>query len=100
MLLSIMASSTKGNKMELSTFKSWGKENIIGYKTEVSKNGKILVNYSIYVVSFHCCFVVCVLFNFENRNFVILFFLKNGFVKHGFVINLTEFVIISGTNIP
>ena len=40
-----MASSTKGNKVELSTFKSWGKENIIGYKTEVSTNGKIIVNY-------------------------------------------------------
>ena len=54
----------------------------------------------IYVVSFLCCFVVCILFNFENRNFVILFLKKNGFVKHGFVINLTGFFIISATNIP
>ena len=33
----------------------------------------LLGSYCICVVSFLCCFVVCVLFNFENRNFVILF---------------------------
>ena len=33
----------------------------------------LLGSYCIYVVSFLCCFVVCVLYNFENRNFVILF---------------------------
>ena len=33
--------------------------------------GEVLLgSYCIYVVSFLCCFVVCVLYNFENRNFV------------------------------
>ena len=36
----------------------------------------LLGSYCIYVVSFLCCFVVCVLYNFENRNFVILFLKK------------------------
>ena len=34
----------KGNRVELGTFKSWGKEGIIGYKTEES-NSKIYVNF-------------------------------------------------------
>ena len=40
------------------------------------EEGGFIGSYCIYVVSFLCCFVVCVLFNFENRNFVILFFKK------------------------
>ena len=39
------------------------------------EEGGIIGSHCIYVVSFLCCFV-CVLFNFENRNFVILFLKK------------------------
>lgn len=35
---------TKGNKVELKTFESWGKSDILGWKTE-EKDGKVLVNY-------------------------------------------------------
>lgn len=34
----------KGNKVELTTFKSWGKENIIGFKT-VKENARCMVNF-------------------------------------------------------
>ena len=39
-----MSSNIKGNKVELSTFLSWGKEDIIGYKTEECV-GKTFVNF-------------------------------------------------------
>ena len=42
-----MADQRKGNKVELSTFLSWGKQNVIGYKTQI-ENLKNLCN--IYLV--------------------------------------------------
>ena len=44
-----------------------------GGRGEGLEEGGFIGSYCIYVVSFLCCFVMCVLFNFENRNFVILF---------------------------
>ena len=40
-----MASKGKGSKVELSTFLSWGKESIIGYKTENVDN-RVFVNFA------------------------------------------------------
>ena len=41
-----MANPRKGNKVELSTFLSWGKQYEIGYQTQI-KNSKIYVTYSL-----------------------------------------------------
>ena len=41
------AKKSKGSKVELSTFLSWGKENIIGYKTENdASTNRVLVNFA------------------------------------------------------
>jgi hypothetical protein len=40
-----MASKGKDSKVELSTFLSWGKESIIGYKTENVDN-RVFVNFA------------------------------------------------------
>lgn len=40
-----MSSESKGKKVELSTFLSWGKESIIGYKTENADN-RVFVNFA------------------------------------------------------
>ena len=40
-----MSSESKGNKVELSTFLSWGKESIIGYKTE-NVDDRVFVNFA------------------------------------------------------
>ena len=39
-----MAAARKGNKVELSMFLSWGKQDVFGYKTE-ELGGKTLVNF-------------------------------------------------------
>ena len=40
-----MVNKSKGNKIDLNTFKNWGKGNIIGYKTS-EDNGRLYVTFS------------------------------------------------------
>ena len=39
-----MATGSKGNKVDFNTFKKWGKDNIIGYKT-IEEGGQKFVNF-------------------------------------------------------
>ena len=50
--LEASASSSKGHKVALSTFKSWEKESVIGYKTEIDDVGRTYVNFIYWLV---CC---------------------------------------------
>ena len=40
----VMAKNDKGSKIDLCTFKKWGKDNVLGYKVE-KVNGREFVNF-------------------------------------------------------
>ena len=61
---------------------------------------EVLLGLIVFMLCRFSVVLFCVFFLISKTG-ILSFYLKiNGFVKHGYVINLTGFVVISGTNTP